>query len=252
MKNTKGDGTMTKQVTHSFTREFTLIELLVVIAIIAILASMLLPALNQARNKARAITCINNLKQLGLATLQYADENKGWAPPNNTPHSYPYYLVDRTSDHPAAYRGTGLLKRSDAYMCPAWKPNTFVGATNTGGSYGQWPYYVYGIRRGSDFPGTGPNFAYRISDTKKYEPVNLPPSKFILYGDSINLNNQLQTNAMYVYSSNSAAATYQMHARHGGRANIWCADGHAESASPGELYDSFKVDVGQASTFNFD
>ncbi len=73
---------------------FTLIELLVVIAIIAILAALLLPALSQAKEKARALSCMSQLKQLTLGWLMYAGDNDGRLAPDGDQIAQPTSLTD--------------------------------------------------------------------------------------------------------------------------------------------------------------
>lgn len=88
MKNPNCALTQTGPMAESSRRGFTLIELLVVIAIIAILASMLLPALAKAKESGKRISCVNNMRQLGLSMQMYADDNESMFP-IHTVNSYP-------------------------------------------------------------------------------------------------------------------------------------------------------------------
>ncbi len=131
-----------KRLTQSKSRArrdgFTLIELLVVIAIIAILASLLLPALANAKGKAKSISCVNNLKQLGVAVRMHSDENEGRLPMAeilpSVPSTPPLPRICDLLAPQLGYNTNSLPQQNTVFRCPEDKVQRFE---QNGSSY-EW------------------------------------------------------------------------------------------------------------------
>ena len=99
-------------------RAFTLIELLVVIAIIAILAALLLPALAKAKEKAQKAQCLNNLHQVGLALLMYANDNNDYIPRADNSFAHVWWKILTPE---LGGKNTNEVERIKVYKCPGYK-----------------------------------------------------------------------------------------------------------------------------------
>lgn len=199
---------------------FTLIELLVVVAIIAILAAILFPVFAQARDKARQTSCLSNLKQMGLAMMQYVQDNDEAVPlRNNGNNSY------QKADPPDYWMAMEpYLKNRQVRVCVS-----DTSEVNDGNTQGGKSYCINGHLFFSDF-ADGSGFIGAIN----------APAQVILFTEWLQGDTFNQYVSRYISADNikfavdkqatdaTAKRQYAAITRHVGGTNWLLADGHAK------------------------
>ena len=197
---------------------FTLIELLVVIAIIAILASMLLPALQQAREKGRQAKCLNNMRQLGMANVMYADSHKEWLVPAYYPHTntgilgtWAAILTGIKAKTDRSVQGPYGVIWTSSFECPsemAYTPNKVA----------NW------------YTNYAPNgFLYNTSDGKTVSNAFAKMSKFKSPSSTFFIAENRKAENLTLYHEN------KVEYKHGKFANVSFVDGHSGSLTRQEF-----------------